>query len=252
MTKPNPFEREAEKFITHFYMQTPAAKLIYLGSIDKILQLANIQPDEKVIDLGCGSGVLLKNVQKITTDFIGVDSSKEMVELAKTHLPPEKLRVGDVRDMPQFADNSFDVVLNRAIFQHLEPCDHDSFLINVKRIIKPKGRFITFVPVDSPLWRTARTLSAVLVKERSRISGVMYSLPYILSKLKEHGFSIQRVKFYGWLFYPLSGYGTGLSIPIQNRILWKFLIAIDNLICRIPLINKFGAINVLIEAQKKI
>lgn len=249
--KINPFEKEAEQFINHFYMRTVAAKMIYLGSIERILRLANLQPGEKVADLGCGSGILLKNVLKTTPHAIGVDSSQEMLDLAVEHLPKENLYLGNVLDLKFLPDESFDVILNRALFQHLESTDHPIFLKESCRLLKKGGRLISFMPIDSPLWRLARTFSAVFVRERKNISGVMYPLSHILGSFRKAGFPIEKIEFYGWFFYPFSGYGTGIGVPVNNRWFWKRLIEIDNLICRTPLLNKFGAINVLVEAVKE-
>jgi SAM-dependent methyltransferase len=50
----------------------------------------------RVVDLGCGSGVLLEAVLGFTTEGVGMDVSPEMIALAKHRAPQAKLSVGHV------------------------------------------------------------------------------------------------------------------------------------------------------------
>jgi trans-aconitate methyltransferase len=69
----------------------------------------------KLMDLGCGNGMLLKCALELSGHFIipyGIDSEKECIKEAKTVLPSysENLHVGDIRDY-DFYEGPFDMLL---------------------------------------------------------------------------------------------------------------------------------------------
>lgn len=106
-----------------------------------------IVTDHQVLDLGCGSGVVTRELAKqvYPAQVIGVDVSKTLIDqglriYAERHQRhPENLsfQQGSVYSLP-FPDNSFDVVYARLLFQHLSaPLDA---LTNVLRVLKPGGK----------------------------------------------------------------------------------------------------------------
>lgn len=82
----------------------------------------------RVLYVGCGRGeVLLSN-----PGWVGVDFNPKLVPLwEKLNVPAE---VGDARSMPQFLDNSFDVVLTVDFFEHVAVADLDTVMVEFLRI----------------------------------------------------------------------------------------------------------------------
>lgn len=125
---------------------------------------AGIVTGQKVLDLGCGSGVVTRELAKqvYPTQVVGVDISNNLIDKGiqaySIKHKSKKERVqnnvsfqqGSVYDLP-FPDASFDVVYARLLFQHLsEPLQA---LSNVIRVLKPGG-LICVVDVDKD-WSSA-------------------------------------------------------------------------------------------------
>ncbi len=111
---------------------------------------------KQILDVGCGTGELLNEIEKIypQSSCIGVDISEEMLHKANDKNKNIKYLVADVHNLP-FDDNTFDFVLNTISFHHY--VSPQSALNEMIRVLKPGGyiyildsvkdpRFISFMP----------------------------------------------------------------------------------------------------------
>jgi len=98
--------------------------------------------DGCVLDLGCGTGVLL---QKLAHRFpqaklVGVDSTAAMLAIARQRLPPRALLHLACAEQLPFADDSFDLVVSSSMFHYLpRPL---AALAEVRRVLKPQGKLV--------------------------------------------------------------------------------------------------------------
>lgn len=73
--------------------------------------LLNTHPQERILDIGCGTGVLLPDLQALSpADIFGADINIENLNLAKNGSPETQLTSSDVFHLP-FPNDSFDLVL---------------------------------------------------------------------------------------------------------------------------------------------
>ena len=96
----------------------------------------NLQPQMSLLDMGTGGGELLMTFQHPAANTSVTEGWLTNFELLQQRLVPKGITVKFVQadDALDFPDNSFDIVLN----------SHESFAIpEVKRVLKPKGIFIT-------------------------------------------------------------------------------------------------------------
>lgn len=109
----------------------------------KIIKLANIKTGQKILDVGCGTGTVLREIRDKypDTDLTGIDPDHEVIEIARSKSPKEnkiKFIQGYVQTLP-FPDNSFDTVISSLTFHHLKLPDKKLALAEIRRVLKKSG-----------------------------------------------------------------------------------------------------------------
>lgn len=114
----------------------------------KTVELAGVAPGEKVLDVGCGTGALAiaaKAKAGPSGHVSGIDPSPEMIEVARRKAARAGLemdfRVAAIEELP-FPDGSFDLVLSSLMLHHLPDDVKRVGLAEVRRVLKPGGRFL--------------------------------------------------------------------------------------------------------------
>jgi trans-aconitate methyltransferase len=128
MAGPATHKWDANLYATH------AAFVPALGA--PVLDLLAPKPGERILDLGCGDGVLTQKLVEAGTDVVGVDADPQMVAAAR-----EKginARIGDGRDLA--FDSEFDAVFSNAALHWIgAPAQVTA---GVARALKPGGRYV--------------------------------------------------------------------------------------------------------------
>lgn len=93
---------------------------------------------EKVLDLGCGSGVHSRHLIDQGLKVVGLDLSPRMIEEAKKRVPGGEFVVGDMMAL-DFPQESFDGVYARASLLHVPKSELHEVLVSVHSILKKKG-----------------------------------------------------------------------------------------------------------------
>ncbi|MBL8788499.1 MAG: class I SAM-dependent methyltransferase [Deltaproteobacteria bacterium] len=108
-----------------------------------------VGPGPRVLDLGCGTGALLRALEDRIAHGVGVDASPGMVAVARRESPSDKLAF-EVIDGPRlpFPDASFDVVVSLLSFRYL---DWDPIMDEVRRVLAPGGRLLVVDMVTAPV-----------------------------------------------------------------------------------------------------
>jgi SAM-dependent methyltransferase len=73
------------------------------------IRRVGLEAGQRVLDVGCGSGVFLRLVADRGARVVGLDASEALIELARTRVPETDLRVGEMESLP-YEDDSFDLV----------------------------------------------------------------------------------------------------------------------------------------------
>jgi ubiquinone/menaquinone biosynthesis C-methylase UbiE len=104
---------------------------------DIVLRYAQEIEGAKVLEAGCGTGLILKTVAPKVGAAVGIDLSRGMLQKARAR----QLTVGQasVTALP-FADESFDVVCSFKVLAHVEAIEQA--LLEFHRVLRPGGRLI--------------------------------------------------------------------------------------------------------------
>lgn len=108
-----------------------------------------------VLEIGCGIGLVLRELLRLGAKCYGIDASPESIKAAAEILGEKEksaitLKVADIGKLP-FKDGSFDVVLSFEVLEHLTDKDLDSSLREIARVLKPGGKFISTNPYKEDL-----------------------------------------------------------------------------------------------------
>lgn len=128
------------------------------------LDLAGIENDERPLDLGCGTGAILRELARRPTaprEAVGVDASAAMLARAPA-LPPGWLLVrADAARLP-FPDRSFDVLTAAYLLHLLDPEQRTAVLAEARRVMRPGARLVTVTVAPPRSARAASRLDRVL------------------------------------------------------------------------------------------
>ena len=95
--------------------------------------------DIKILDIGCGGGLLSEPLSRLGAIVTGIDASDRNIKIAKMHLEKSKLDIDYYCSSPDkfVAREKFDVVLNLEIVEHVNNVDF--FLFKSSELLKKNG-----------------------------------------------------------------------------------------------------------------
>ena len=108
--------------------------------------LAQLQPGDQVLDVGCGTGTLALEIKRRVGSagrVVGIDPGTEQIARAKAARRdlPIAFQIGVIEQLA-FPDQTFDVVLSTLMMHHLPASLKAQGLAEIARVLKPGGRLI--------------------------------------------------------------------------------------------------------------
>ena len=103
---------------------------------EEVLSLLDARPGERILDLGCGDGVLSARIAESGAEVVAVDSSVEQAAAARAR--GLDARQGDAADLG--FDAEFDAVFSNAALHWVKAVD--AAIAGVHRALRPAGRFV--------------------------------------------------------------------------------------------------------------
>jgi SAM-dependent methyltransferase len=113
-----------------------------LPTYEAALRAVGVAPGDRVLDVGCGTGVCLRLCADRGAVVAGLDAAAEMVAAARARVPEADLRVGDLQALP-YTDDAFDLVTGFASFFYA--ADVVAALREAARVARPGGAVVVQV-----------------------------------------------------------------------------------------------------------
>lgn len=163
------------------------------SAILRLLESLGVPRDVRGLEVGCGSGMLLKELRdRGFRDFVGVDISDAALRAAASR------GLGDIVSRQDavattFDDDSFDLVIASDVLEHL--LDEGRALAEWQRVLRPTGHLIVFVPAFDFLWSDHDAVNRHFRR---------YSRSQLESVARGSGFEVCRIGYWNTaLFFPV-------------------------------------------------
>jgi len=139
----------------------------------RLIERANIQPSQRVLDLGCGTGTLAIMIKQAVPKAVvtGLDADEEVLSIAKSKAHQANVDIvwdnGLAYELP-YPDNSFDTVVSSLVTHHLTGADKIRAFKEVHRVLRPMG-YLHIVDFGRPI-RIATRLQASFLKNFEQVA----------------------------------------------------------------------------------
>lgn len=103
-----------------------------------LIELLNPKKEERILDLGCGTGELTYQISKLSKEVIGIDKSQEMINSARENFADIDFEVGSAENL-NFTEK-FDSVFSNATLHWVK--NYQATIQSIYRNLKPGGKIV--------------------------------------------------------------------------------------------------------------
>ena len=123
--------------------------------------------DLKILDIGCGGGLISEPLARLGGEVTGIDASEKNIKVAKLHSKKNNLNINYLNKSPEQLNNSekFDIVLNLEVVEHVE--NVDLYIKSCSNLLKKNGVMFT------------ATLNRTIISYIKAIVGAEYILRWL-------------------------------------------------------------------------
>lgn len=162
-------------------------KQIVLDTINKHLSK---HADIKVLDIGCGSGLMLNALEDVGQTF-GMDMSDDAINFSK-EIFNGRIEKGLLPDQIPYEEDFFNLIIALDVIEHVDR-DIDS-LKAIRSHLVSDGKAVITVPAYMFLWSAFDEMN-----EHKR----RYTLAELNTKLVQAGFTVEKISYYNTLLFPV-------------------------------------------------
>ena len=161
----------------------------------------------KLLDIGCGPGVMSREIASLGYTYIGCDISSAMIEEAKIRVPELEFSVQDATAV-NAPDNSLAAIVAMGLVEYI---DDAKTLMEFKRLLVPGGRVFISIPnwfsparmwdrwILSPISQMIRLITG---KQSKATYHREYSVSEYKKVLASHGFTFEKAVAYNFRILP--------------------------------------------------
>lgn len=191
--------------------------------IDKLAEIIDIKPQDKILDVGCGmGGSSIYLTKKYFANLTGITLSHQQILIANelainNQVKSIIFKLEDAHSLISFQDNEFDIVWS------LESCeqfyDKNLFFENALRVLKPGGKLMLAT------WCSDQEIYEGKQAKKYKKLCFAFDVPYMPTinqyrLLLEKNFAIQKI--YDWSAEVKHSWDIGMSLT-NARSAWELL-----------------------------
>ena len=207
--------------------------------------LKRIGGNHLVLDAGCGDGIQAEKIVSLH-QVVGIDISATRIKRAKKRVKRADFLVGDIFAIP-FEENAFSTVVMLAVIEHLK--EPQKALREIHRVLADDG----FLVLDFP--SKSNFIDILLLKlfgiesdwglyiDRSHV--FFYDMEQMKRLLYQSGFDVIDIQGGPWIRWDLPF----ISKFVWKRKRWPLLEAFDLSFGKLPLIRKYGAVQIFLARK---
>ena len=157
----------------------------------------NPQPNEQILDLGCGTGELTQQISASGACAIGIDSSAELIATAQQRFPNVKFRRQDATQLSDI--EQYDALFSNAVLHWIK--DQDTLTRTMFHVLKPGGRLVAEFGGQGNVQTIVNALREKLwqygYEQQAAVEPWYFpSVGQYASLLETHGFRVQWMHHY--------------------------------------------------------
>jgi trans-aconitate methyltransferase len=153
---------------------------------EDLLHLLSPQPNERILDIGCGTGQLTAKIAETGATVTGLDADAAMIKKAKLNYPNLEFAVADARSFQ--VDTRFDAVFSNATLHWIR--EPEAVIDCIYSALKSGGRFVAEFGGQGNVKAITNALHQVLEVSTSESSWYFPSIGEYTSLLEQHGFDV--------------------------------------------------------------
>lgn len=199
------FFLDPEMVYSSAYFETPEASLeqAQIAKLDMICRRLRLQPGEDLFDLGAGWGGLICHAAKhYGVKALGCTLSRQQFEFATAKIKAlgledkVEIRLADYRTVGD--SERFDAIAQIEMFEHLGIDNHDQHFQDLRRLLKPRGRYlhqasVRRAPFDLSAFRKPTAYQKVITRFIFP-GGELDHIGMTVTNLERHGFEVHDVE----------------------------------------------------------
>ena len=155
-----PAEERDEMAIPSYLHKNPALRWMAWRRVEEVARLldAHVPQGGRVLDFGCGTGVLFEASLAHASEVIGVDLVLNAAQLWVDRKGLDRVRLMAPEDaVASLPQSSLDIVVAAEVLEHIEePAETLAFF---RSVLKPDGSLIISLPTENAAYRFGRRLA---------------------------------------------------------------------------------------------
>jgi len=214
---------------------TPAGQIRADRRAAMIIQGAGLKPGMNVLEVGCGTGIITQRLLQSGANFVAVDLSRDLLELARQRgLDPQRVRFVEGKFEESELHGPFDAIVGSSVLHHLEV---EQSLRRIRALL-PSGGAMAFAEPNMmnpqiALQKNIPAIKRMVGDSPDETAFFRWSMRRMLSRI---GFTEIRITPFDWLH------------PSTPRPLIPLIGAIGRLVERVPVVREFSG-SMLIAAR---